>query len=130
MPWSVSAVAQAAAVAIHSAEAMAHARRTTAVLRSEASRIRNRLRMHGVDVHPTDVHYMLIDVASDPDVSRDMATRYGLRVRDCTSFGLPRHIRVAARTAEENDLLITALGELRVGDGGSHRSPPSSMDVV
>ena len=33
----------------------------------------------------------------------------GLLVRDCTSFGLPGWIRIAARTPPENDVLLAAL---------------------
>jgi histidinol-phosphate aminotransferase len=33
----------------------------------------------------------------------------GILVRDCTSFGLPSHIRFSVRRDDENELLINAL---------------------
>lgn len=112
MPWSVSAAAQAAAVALREPDAAAHARRTTALLREEAERVRAALIACGIAARPSDVHYMLVEVGSGSGLARAMLARHGLRVRDCTSFGLPEHIRVAARTPSENDLLIAALREL------------------
>lgn len=122
MPWSVSALAQVAAVALHTPESLAHVRHTTAILRAEAARVGAAFRTHGINTRPTDVHYMLADVGSATAVSRDLEERYGLRVRDCTSFGLPRHIRVAARMPGENDILLAALGDLcgRRTGGAAH----------
>jgi histidinol-phosphate aminotransferase len=42
-------------------------------------------------------------------LSARLRAEHGLRVRDCTSFGLPGHIRVAARMHTENTELIQAL---------------------
>ena len=34
---------------------------------------------------------------------------HGLLVRDCTSFGLPLHVRIAARLPAENEQLLDTL---------------------
>ena len=33
-------------------------------------------------------------------------------MRDCTSFGLPAHVRVSPRLPEQNDVLLAAFGAL------------------
>jgi histidinol-phosphate/aromatic aminotransferase/cobyric acid decarboxylase-like protein len=40
----------------------------------------------------------------------------GLLVRDCTSFGLPAHVRIASRLPEENERLLAAL-QMTTDDG-------------
>jgi histidinol-phosphate aminotransferase len=52
---------------------------------------------------------VLAAVGDAPALAARLLAGHGLRVRDCTSFGLPGHIRVAARTPLDNAELVRAL---------------------
>ena len=47
---------------------------------------------------------------------------HGILVRDCASFGLPDHVRLAARPAADRERLLTALGSVRTR-GPGRREP-------
>lgn len=113
MPWIVSTAAQAAAVAACGPEARAHAARTTARLRAHAAGLRAEFAPWCEA--PSAVHYFLIRAGTGADagarLARHLRDRHALRVRDCASFGLGTHVRVAARTPPENAWLAAALRE-------------------
>ncbi|MCA1842443.1 MAG: aminotransferase class I/II-fold pyridoxal phosphate-dependent enzyme [Actinobacteria bacterium] len=46
-------------------------------------------------VEPSDANFVLVRVEDGAPAARDRLARQGVLVRDCTSFGLPGHIRVA-----------------------------------
>jgi len=46
-------------------------------------------------VVPSDANYVLVEVPEGAAAARARLARHGVLVRDCTSFGLPGHIRVA-----------------------------------
>lgn len=48
----------------------------------------------------------------DAGTVRSALLRLGIAVRDCASFGLPSHIRVSVRTAEECAQLVSALRQV------------------
>ncbi len=110
MPWSTSTAAQAAAVSACTAEAQAHVRRTTMRLREGAAMLRADFAAL-VDTS-SDAHYFVLRVGDAARVTRLVRDRHALRIRDCTSFGLPAHVRVAARTPAENALLVAALHDV------------------
>lgn len=109
IPWTASSAAHAAAVAAMSDEAHAHVSRTTALLRAEAARVAGAIRDIGYSVRSSTTHFFLIHVGQATDCRDALVRNDHLLVRDCTSFGLPAWIRVAARTPAENDVLIGAL---------------------
>jgi histidinol-phosphate/aromatic aminotransferase/cobyric acid decarboxylase-like protein len=109
VPWAASNGAQAAGVATRSDAALLHVRDTTAILRQEATRVIGLLASRGITVRPTSTHFFLVRCQS-ARIARDrLLAEHGILVRDCTSFGLPEWIRVAARTPAQNDVLIHAL---------------------
>jgi histidinol-phosphate/aromatic aminotransferase/cobyric acid decarboxylase-like protein len=115
VPWSASSAAQAAALACFSREASQHASATIGRLRNEARRIRDASESMGYSVEPSDTHYFLVRVASGSAAQRTLLDGAGILVRDCASFGLPSHIRLAARTPGANDALLDALDQLSSG---------------
>jgi histidinol-phosphate/aromatic aminotransferase/cobyric acid decarboxylase-like protein len=66
----------------------------------------------GLATYAGETHTLLIEVG-DGDAARLALLRDAqVHVRSARSFGLPRHIRVSARTPAENDVLLGALGRL------------------
>ncbi len=102
IPWSVSAIAQKVGAAVLGDEG-------DAFLRDSRARIeRSKRRIEAVvDVH-SDANFYLLEVADAARVKKRLLND-GLRVRDCTSFGLPRHIRFSVKRDEENDLLLRCM---------------------
>lgn len=112
VPWAASSVAQAAAVAAMSNEALSHVAQTTGQLRCDAIRLADFCRSIGLSVEPSSTHYMLIRCKNASHAHERLLAEHGVLVRDCSSFGLPAHIRVAARTPSNNALLMEALRTL------------------
>jgi L-threonine-O-3-phosphate decarboxylase len=108
-PWSVNSYAQAAGMAAlgdeeHVAEGRRLSRRVKATLVDGLSRL-------GFRCVPSRASYWLVRVGDGQQV-RDELLRRGILVRSARSFGLPAHIRVAARPMEESERLLAALGWL------------------
>lgn len=116
MPWSVNALALEACRYIldHTDEQMFD---VTAYL-EEAQRLRRNILAlgHGIEVPSTQTHFMLVRIPGCDAVmlKRRLMDSSGILVRAAHNFvGLtPDHIRVAAQTPEENDLLVEALGTI------------------
>jgi histidinol-phosphate/aromatic aminotransferase/cobyric acid decarboxylase-like protein len=109
VPWAASAIAQSAATAAMTDDAAAHVLRTTAALRTEASRIAAASISLGLQVSVSSTHFLVIRCGSGHTVRDILLKQHGILVRDCASFGMPEWIRVAARTTPDTDALIAAL---------------------
>ncbi|MDE6023808.1 MAG: aminotransferase class I/II-fold pyridoxal phosphate-dependent enzyme, partial [Muribaculaceae bacterium] len=84
-------------------------------LHSEALRIAGEFRRIGISVEDTDCNFFLSSLPdrSASELKEWLIDKYGLLIRDASNFeGLSkRHFRIAAQSAEENDLLIKAIEE-------------------
>lgn len=89
-----------------------HVARGAEVARHHVRRLREALRTGGACPSRTDANYVL---ARAPGLHRRLAAR-GLAVRDCASFGLPDHVRIAAPRPADLDEVVAAL-EQGHGDG-------------
>ena len=112
VPWSASSVAQCAAVAALEPEATKHVEKTTSVLRREAGRLRASLSTLGYEIEESRTHFFTVRMRSAADARFELLERFQLLVRDCSSFGLPDRIRVAARIPAANDELLHALAKM------------------
>jgi len=108
-PWSVNACAQAVGVA--ALADLEHHRRAVALLTGERDRLVAGLRGRGWVTEPTTAGFFLIHVGDAPAARRALLAQ-GCLVRDCTSFGLPEHVRVSPRHRAQNDLLLEAFAAL------------------
>jgi histidinol-phosphate/aromatic aminotransferase/cobyric acid decarboxylase-like protein len=113
--WSVNTLAQLAGVAALQAPVLAWRQQTLDSLRQHAAELWTGLAALGYDVLPTATSYALVAVENAAEL-RQQLLRRGLQMRDCASFGLPHHLRLAARRPEENERLLRAMELERVGD--------------
>ena len=113
MPWSVNALAlEACRYIVDHADEQAY---DVAAYLKEAQRLRRSILAlgHGIEVSPTQTHFMLVRIPGCDALmlKRRLMDSSGILVRAAHNFaGLtPDHIRVAAQTPEENNLLVEAL---------------------
>jgi histidinol-phosphate aminotransferase len=102
VPWSVSVFAQEIAAAVISTEGNAFLAETIEKVERSKEKMENALEIH------SDANFYTYDVGNAREAKRELM-RNGIRVRDCSSFGLPSHIRFSVRTEKENELLIYSL---------------------
>jgi L-threonine-O-3-phosphate decarboxylase len=108
-PWSVNAMAQAAGIA--ALGDLAHRQHSLECLAQDSEELAVGLSQLGFSTLPSATHFFLVRVGDAP-AFRAALLRRGILVRDCTSFGLPAHIRIAARRPEENQRLLAAVREV------------------
>jgi len=109
-PWNVNIVAQRAGIAL--LEKTEYLEDTKPKIR-EAGRflVREITRLGYVTV-PSDANYFLVKVGHAAGF-RAALLKKGILVRDCSSFGLPDHVRIAPRTMPECRRLIEAIPQAR-----------------
>lgn len=110
-PWNVNALAQAAGVAALADQA--HLQRSMEKLTQAKDGLVKDLKSLGLEPLPSAVHFFLVQVG-DGAAFRRALIRQGILVRDCASFGLPAHVRIATRSPEENARLITTIREVGI----------------
>lgn len=106
--WSVNAVAQAAGLAALRDEAHVVAGRQ--MVEEAKAYLHAELNALGIPTNASTTNFILAKVDNAPGL-RSALLRQGIAVRDCTSFGLPQFIRIAARHPDECALLVSALKE-------------------
>jgi histidinol-phosphate/aromatic aminotransferase/cobyric acid decarboxylase-like protein len=104
--WSTSAPAQAAALAAVGEDAFVAASRER--LRADREATRTGLARLGLAALPSTAPYLVFPVPDAAALRRRLLAR-GVLVRDCASFGLPGHLRVAARPEPDRARLLAAL---------------------
>ena len=107
--WNVNALAQAAGLAALGDQA--HLQESLGLLRQATTDLVAGLRGLGLPPHPSHVHFFIINVGSAASFRRKLLMR-GMQVRDCTSFGLPEFVRIAARRPHDNARLLNAICEV------------------
>lgn len=105
-PWTVNALAQVATLA--ALDDAAHLPGTLARIRQDSADLRVDLIAAGFAPLPSAVHFFLLPVHSAAAWKTELLERRIL-VRDCTSFGLPRYLRIAPQQPAHNDRLVAAL---------------------
>lgn len=86
--------------------------RSLELLKKERDWLTSKLNaVRGFKTYQSDTNFILIDVREFGLSSADLAgrmLRHGIIIRDCASFNLENHIRVAVRRRNENKRLIAA----------------------
>jgi histidinol-phosphate/aromatic aminotransferase/cobyric acid decarboxylase-like protein len=107
--WATSAPALAAIEQAASEDAFVHA--SFLRMRNDRDALTQGLTALGLTPLRSSTGYQLVGVASAP-VLRARLLERGVLVRDCSSFGLPRHVRLAARPEPERARLLDALARV------------------
>lgn len=110
--WSLGTpAARTGAVAMQDEDFVAETRTR---VRSERTRLTDRLSALGYHVRSSDAPFLLLDVQEDPTALVAACLNRGVAIRDATTFrGLESHVRVAVRTPDENDRLLEVLADVR-----------------
>lgn len=91
-------------------------RRSLSLLKKEREWLSSKLgAFRGFRPYPSDTNFILIDLGDFGLGSVELTQRMlgqGIIIRDCTSFDLKNHIRVAVRKRSENRLLIKAFAQV------------------
>ncbi len=105
-PWPLSAASLAAAVA--GMDDRDHISEGARVARAHVRELESALRDAARQPVPTNANYMLVRC---PGACSTLAA-LGITVRDCASFGLPDHVRIAAPTPNDLSAVLQAIREL------------------
>lgn len=111
-PWSVNAVAEAVTVTAPAPAVRAFVEASRARLLGERAYLEAGLRALDLRVHPSETTYVLVDLGprrTGAGLRRALLERHGVLVRDAASFGLPHHVRIAARSPADVDRLLGAI---------------------
>ena len=109
----MNAPAQAAGLAALDDDAHVDAAR--AVIREAKTQLCADLDALGLSPTPSAANFVLVRVGDAASV-RSALLRRGIAVRNCASFGLPEHIRIAIRTPADCARLVEALREVLAGE--------------
>jgi histidinol-phosphate/aromatic aminotransferase/cobyric acid decarboxylase-like protein len=102
-PWRLSAPSLAAAVA--GMADRAHVSEGARVAHAHIREVESALRAGGRQPVPTDANYLLVRC---PGAGPRLAAS-GITVRDCASFGLPDHVRIAAPMPKDLSFVLQAV---------------------
>jgi len=105
--WPTSAITQAAAIAACAAAGFVADSRARVLADRRA--LADQLAGLGLRPAPSTAGFLAVATGDAAGLRRRLLERHHILVRDCTSFGLPDHIRIAARPAADRARLVTAL---------------------
>jgi histidinol-phosphate/aromatic aminotransferase/cobyric acid decarboxylase-like protein len=105
--WPVSTLTEAAVIA--ACRSSAFVEDSCRRLLEDRDRLQDLVRAEAVSTLPSSTVFFLVRVGSATDLRERMLARHRIAVRDCTSFGLPNFIRVAARPEADARRLVRAL---------------------
>jgi histidinol-phosphate aminotransferase len=111
-PWSVNAGALRAGLAALEPAARQHVQRARGLVSESRTILASGLHRLGFTVRRSDANFILVDVGDAAGFRRSLLPA-GFVVRDCTSFGLPRCVRIACRLPAECERLLVAIEQLR-----------------
>ncbi len=105
-PWNVSSIAQKAG--IFAIKNDRYLKECTVKIQIAKKQLEKELKILGLTPLPSSTNFFMIKVNNATQFRRSLLEK-GILVRDCTSFGLPDHIRLGARSLNDCEKLIEAI---------------------
>ena len=109
-PWNVNSIACSAARAVFSLHSSVREESKSRLFASR-DRLIGDMEKIGKRCLPTDTGFFLVRVGNASSVRMGLLKR-GVAVRDCSSFGLPSHIRLGARPQSDCEKLVKKWAEM------------------
>jgi len=112
-PWSVNCLAEVAAVAALHDKGLIKIRHVIAEERRFL--FENLGKIKGFRPVKPDANFILVDVSSSRLSALDIKQKllqWNILIRECSSFGLPDHLRIAIRSRKENEELVRSLRKI------------------
>ncbi|MDD5169959.1 MAG: histidinol-phosphate transaminase [Syntrophales bacterium] len=109
-PWNVSSVGQAAGIAALSSDS--YLLKCTRRILESRDYLTRQLSALGYHIVPTQTNFFIFETEDAARFQKQLLKK-GVLVRDCTSFGLPHHIRIAPSTMANCRKLIQATKEIK-----------------
>ncbi|MFY1111715.1 MAG: threonine-phosphate decarboxylase CobD [Methanosarcinaceae archaeon] len=138
LSWNLGTIANAIGTALLNMEGGAcsqYLEESRVAIREEGRLLKAKLdRIRGFEVGEVNVNYIFVDISGfmldSGELSKRLAAR-GVLVRDCANFQClgKDFIRVAVRPAEENDKLISAIGEV-ITEWGREQAKQELQHVI
>ncbi len=114
--WSVNSLAQVAGIAaLENLQHVVMGREAACAGREFLHRELHRM---GFSCTSSSANFLLVTVGDARALRRTLLLEHGLCVRDCTSFGLPEHIRLGVRVLADCRRLLRALEEVQAAAPG------------
>jgi histidinol-phosphate aminotransferase len=113
MPFNASSLAQAGAIA--ALGDATYRKAAVEMIRRGREYLADGLRSLGLAPLPSEANFLMVPVGPLGYTGRSLMEALlerGFAVRDCSSFGLPDHVRVSVGTDEQNAAFISALGDV------------------
>lgn len=115
IPWSLNCAALAVGEHLLKGH-KGYIKRSLDLIRKERQWLSSCLgAIRGLKPYPSDTNFILVDICdffiSSTEMT-EMMLKQSIMIRDCASFGLKDHIRVAVRKRQENRKLIKALSNV------------------
>jgi len=105
-PWNVSTPAQEAGdIALYADN---YLEECNSRIQEAKDFLTKELESLGLSPMPSQTNFFLVKVGNATEFRRSLL-KYGILIRDCTSFGLPDYIRLAPRTLSECHRLLAAI---------------------
>ncbi len=111
IPWNTSGIAELVGKELISEQGKNFLRRTTKKILKNKEELKKELQDLEIKFYSGKANFLMMKVGKATKI-REKLLKKGLIVRDCSSFGLPNHIRVGVRSEEENKELIKGLKEI------------------
>ncbi|MBU4222590.1 MAG: threonine-phosphate decarboxylase CobD [Euryarchaeota archaeon] len=115
VPWSLNSAALEVGEHLLKGH-KAYIKRTLDLIEKERKWLSSSLSaIRGLRPYQSDTNFILVDIRDffiGPSELTEMMLKQGIIIRDCASFGLKDHIRVAVRKRQENRKLIKALSNV------------------
>ncbi len=105
LSWEVSGIAQFLLPELITNKARKFVAKSKKMIHIRKREMEKDLERSNLSLLPSTANFILIEVGNASEIRKE-SLKKGVIVRDCSSFGLPYHIRISIRGKEENSKLL------------------------